>query len=57
MLELPPDRAADFGLGPRHFRLRAKPEAGNRSVWTDLPADCLQKKHSPVCRYLCDISV
>lgn len=49
MLELPPDREADFGLGPRQFRARAKPEPGDRSVWTDTPADRLQKKLSPVC--------
>ncbi|XP_021919229.1 GPALPP motifs-containing protein 1-like isoform X2 [Zootermopsis nevadensis] len=47
MLELPPDRAASFGLGPRQFRARAKPESGDRSVWTDTPADRLQKKHTP----------
>jgi hypothetical protein len=52
MLELPPDRAADFGLGPRQFRARAKPESGDRSVWTDTPADCLWKKRSPACHYL-----
>ncbi|PSN30964.1 hypothetical protein C0J52_24252 [Blattella germanica] len=46
MLELPPDRAAEFGLGPRQFRARAKPDAGDRSVWTDTPADRLKKKHS-----------
>jgi hypothetical protein len=49
MLELPPDREADFGLGPRQFRARAKPELGDRSVWTDTPADRHQKKLSPVC--------
>jgi hypothetical protein len=55
MLELPPDRAADFGLGPRQFRARARPESGDRSVWTDTPADRLRKKHSPVCLFLCEL--
>jgi hypothetical protein len=49
MLELPPEQAADFGLGPRQFRARTKPESGDRSVWTDTPADRLRKKPSPVC--------
>ena len=49
MLELPPERAADFGLGPRQFRIRTKPESGDRSVWTDMPADRLQKELSRVC--------
>lgn len=44
MLELPSEQAADFGLGPRQFRVRTKPELGDRSVWTDTPADRLQKK-------------
>jgi hypothetical protein len=35
MLELPPDQAADFGLGPRQFQAIAKPESGDRSLWTD----------------------
>jgi hypothetical protein len=48
MLELPPERAAEFGLGPRQFRVRTKPESGDRSVWTDTPADRLQKEASPV---------
>lgn len=47
MLELPPEQAADFGLGPRQFRARTKPESGDRSVWTDTPADRLRKKPSP----------
>jgi hypothetical protein len=49
MLELPPEQAADFGLGPRQFRIRTKPESGDRSVWTDTPADRLQKELSRVC--------
>jgi len=49
MLELPPEQAADFGLGPRQFRVRTKPESGDRSVWTDTPADRLQKELSRVC--------
>jgi len=49
MLELPSEQAADFGLGPRQFRVRTKPELGDRSVWTDTPADRLQKKLLRVC--------
>lgn len=48
MLELPPEQAADFGLGPRQFRFRTKPELGDRTVWTDTPVDRLQKELSPV---------
>jgi hypothetical protein len=49
MLELPPEQAANFGLGPRQFRVRTMPELGDRSVWTDTPADRLRKKLSLVC--------
>jgi hypothetical protein len=54
MLELPPDRAAVFGLGPRQFQVRATSELGDRSVWTDTPADHLRKKLSPVGVSLCN---
>lgn len=37
MLELPSDKQ-DFGMGPRKFRKNAK-NLGDRSVWTDTPAD------------------
>lgn len=43
MLELPPERAAEFGLGPRQFRKREKLDIGDRSVWTDTPQDKLRK--------------
>lgn len=43
MLELPPERAASLGLGPRTFRTRDGPDMGDRSCWTDTPADKLQK--------------
>nr|CAD7424045.1 unnamed protein product [Timema monikensis] len=46
MLELPPDRATEFGLGPRQFRKKEKLDPGDKSVWTDTPADRLNKKHS-----------
>lgn len=48
MLELPPDRAAEFGLGPRQFRVREKLDVGDRSVWTDTPSDRLKKKDSEI---------
>ncbi|XP_045143072.1 GPALPP motifs-containing protein 1 [Echinops telfairi] len=38
MTELPPELKA-FGLGPRTFKRRADDRSGDRSVWTDTPAD------------------
>ncbi|XP_038286935.1 GPALPP motifs-containing protein 1 isoform X2 [Canis lupus familiaris] len=38
MTELPPEMK-DFGLGPRTFKRRAGDKSGDRSVWTDTPAD------------------
>ncbi|XP_017517447.1 GPALPP motifs-containing protein 1 [Manis javanica] len=38
MTELPPEMK-DFGLGPRTFKRRADDKPGDRSVWTDTPAD------------------
>ncbi|XP_005601295.1 GPALPP motifs-containing protein 1 [Equus caballus] len=38
MTELPPEMK-DFGLGPRAFKRRADDKSGDRSVWTDTPAD------------------
>lgn len=38
MTELPPE-LKDFGLGPRTFKRRADDNSGDRSVWTDTPAD------------------
>lgn len=47
MLELPDIRKiSDMGLGARQFRTREKPEIGDRSVWTDTPADRERKKKS-----------
>ena len=43
MTELPPEMKA-FGLGPRKFRANAAPEKGDRSVWTDTPADREKKQ-------------
>lgn len=43
MLELPPEKATSLGLGPRTFRAREGPDMGDRSCWTDTPADKLQK--------------
>ncbi|KAK7791423.1 hypothetical protein R5R35_014448 [Gryllus longicercus] len=47
MLELPADRAPELGLKPRQFRMREGPEAGDRSVWTDTPADRERKRNNP----------
>lgn len=38
MTELPAEMK-DFGLGPRTFKRRAEDKSGDRSVWTDTPAD------------------
>lgn len=49
MLELPPEKANQFGLGPRQFRAREGPVTGDRSVWTDTPEDRERKaSHKPV---------
>nr|XP_040225508.2 GPALPP motifs-containing protein 1 [Anopheles coluzzii] len=45
MLELPDIRKiSDMGLGARQFRTREKLEIGDRTVWTDTPADRERKK-------------
>lgn len=44
MMELPPTRAADFGLRARKFRLRPGPDMSDRSCWTDTPTEKAQKK-------------
>ncbi|KFV73850.1 GPALPP motifs-containing protein 1, partial [Dryobates pubescens] len=38
MTELPPELKS-FGFGPRTFKRRANDSSGDRSVWTDTPAD------------------
>ncbi|XP_060089552.1 GPALPP motifs-containing protein 1 [Heteronotia binoei] len=38
MTELPPELKG-FGLGPRTFKRRADDKSGDRSIWTDTPAD------------------
>ncbi|NWY05788.1 GPAM1 protein, partial [Nothoprocta ornata] len=38
MTELPPELKS-FGFGPRTFKRRADEKSGDRSVWTDTPAD------------------
>jgi len=47
MLELPPEKAANLGLGPRQFRKREAPDMSNRSEWTDTPSDKLRKVQEP----------
>jgi len=44
MTELPPAQAANFGLGPRKFRLRDGPDMSDRSCWTDTPTQKAQKQ-------------
>ncbi|XP_066923233.1 GPALPP motifs-containing protein 1-like [Clytia hemisphaerica] len=43
MLELPPEFSKNFGMGPRTFRSKAV-DCGDRSVWTDTPADKERKR-------------
>ncbi|XP_060625246.2 GPALPP motifs-containing protein 1 isoform X1 [Anolis sagrei] len=38
MTELPPELKG-FGLGPRTFKRRTDEKSGDRSIWTDTPAD------------------
>uniref|UniRef100_A0A8B9ZVT1 GPALPP motifs-containing protein 1 n=1 Tax=Anas zonorhyncha TaxID=75864 RepID=A0A8B9ZVT1_9AVES len=38
MTELPPE-LKNFGFGPRTFKRKADDKSGDRSVWTDTPAD------------------
>ncbi|KAM4796507.1 GPALPP motifs-containing protein 1 [Rhinophrynus dorsalis] len=38
MTELPPE-LTNFGLGPRTFKRRTNEKSGDRSIWTDTPAD------------------
>jgi len=47
MLELPPERAANLGLGARQFRAKLAPDMGDRSVWTDTPTDAAKRKSQP----------
>lgn len=39
MTELPEEVGKNFGLGPRTFRKNPAPERGDRSGWTETPAD------------------
>lgn len=50
MTELPPEMK-DFGLGPRTFKRRADDKSGDRSVWTDTPAD--REKKAKVRVFVC----
>lgn len=47
MLELPPEKAANLGLGARQFRKREAPDMSNRSEWTDTPIDKQRKVQEP----------
>uniref|UniRef100_A0A8C5Q6W9 GPALPP motifs-containing protein 1 n=1 Tax=Leptobrachium leishanense TaxID=445787 RepID=A0A8C5Q6W9_9ANUR len=38
MTELPPEMTV-FGLGPRSFKRKTNEKSGDRSIWTDTPAD------------------
>ncbi|KAF0291106.1 GPALPP motifs-containing protein 1 [Amphibalanus amphitrite] len=47
MLELPPDRAGEFGLGPRQFRKTTPQERGDTSGWTETPSTKGQSRPAP----------
>ena len=55
MTELPPE-LQHIGLGARTFKKKAGPEKGDRSMWTDTPADrerkarvsCLEENPKPL---------
>ena len=47
MLELPPDRAGEFGLGPRQFRKTTPQERGDTSGWTETPSGKSQPRSAP----------
>lgn len=57
MLELPPEKAANLGLGARQFRRREGPDMSNRSEWTDTPLDKQRKEQEPKETELSDIDV
>ncbi|KAM4699600.1 GPALPP motifs-containing protein 1 [Discoglossus pictus] len=43
MTELPPEMTT-FGLGPRSFKRRTNEKSGDRSIWTDTPAERERKE-------------
>lgn len=55
MLELPPEKAANLGLGARQFRKREGPDMSNRSEWTDTPSDKQRKIQEPKTSEVSDI--
>ncbi|XP_064615271.1 GPALPP motifs-containing protein 1-like [Liolophura sinensis] len=44
MLELPPEMGTNFGLSARKFRTNPSTKGGDRSCWTDTPADKARKE-------------
>jgi len=57
MLELPPEKAANLGLGARQFRRREGPDMSNRSEWTDTPLDKQRNIEEPKQAEVSDIDV
>ena len=53
MTELPQDKPNFCGLGPRQFLRKTPTEKGDRSCWTDTPADKARKAEVSVCVCLC----
>ena len=48
MTELPPE-LQHIGLGARTFKKKSGPEKGDRSIWTDTPADVERKARVENC--------
>lgn len=48
MTELPPE-LQHIGLGARTFKKKSGPEKGDRSIWTDTPADRERKTRVENC--------
>jgi hypothetical protein len=44
MTDLPPVQVTNLGLRPRKFKLRNDPDISDRSCWTDIPAQKIQKQ-------------
>lgn len=51
MTELPPE-LKNFGFGPRTFKRRADDKSGDRSIWTDTPADRERKAKVSICLFI-----
>lgn len=48
MLELPPEKAKNFGLGPRQFNQKPKEKIKDRSSWTDTPEQRAKRERGEI---------